>query len=179
MSKIFAAAALALGFGACSHMSTPSPTEQADLEAKSNAALNNIRQHQPGIDPLLHSAAAYAVFPKVGEAGAIVGGAFGKGVLYQQGNVIGFVQLKQGSIGFTFGGKTYSELLVLRAQQDIDRLRAGKFEVGGNVSAVVIKTGAEAAGSLDPNTTVIVLPMEGLMAEVAVSGQKIEYAPAG
>jgi lipid-binding SYLF domain-containing protein len=160
-------------------MSTPSPTQQASLESDAHAALNEMRAKQPGIDPLLSSAAAYAVFPKIGEAGAIyVGGAFGKGVLFQRGIVIGFVELKQASVGLTLGGKTYSELLVLRTQHDVDRVKAGKFQVGGDVSAVVIKTGAAAAGTLDPNTTVIVQPQGGLMAEITVSGQKIEFAPA-
>jgi lipid-binding SYLF domain-containing protein len=180
MTRIHAAV-LAIGVAACTHTAPPSsPAGRAELEQKANVALTEMRRAQPGIDGLLGSAAGYAVFPNVGAAGALyVGGAYGKGVLYQNGTVVGFVELKQGSVGLTLGGKTYAELLILRTQYDVDRLKAGKFEVGADVSAVVLTAGGGAAGTLDPNTTVIVKPHGGLMAEVTVSGQRIDFAPAG
>jgi lipid-binding SYLF domain-containing protein len=165
---------------ACSHNTSATSPRQPSLEAKASSALAEMRQSQPGIDALLSSAAGYAVFPSIGAAGVVyVGGAYGKGVLYQHGNVVGYVDLKQGSVGLELGGKTYSELLILRTQYDVDRLKAGKFEVGGDVSAVVLKTGAAATGTLDPNTTVIVKSQGGLMAGITVSGQKIGFTPAG
>ena len=178
MTKYYAAAIFAVA--ACTHTHTPSPAHQAELEAKASATLDEMRANQPGIDALLSSSAGYAVFPSIGAAGAVyVGGAYGKGVLYQHGTVVGFVSLKQANVGLTLGAKSYAELLLLRTQYDVDRLKSGNFEVGGNVSAVVITAGAGAHGTLDPNTTVIVQPHGGLMGELTVSGQKIDFAPAG
>jgi lipid-binding SYLF domain-containing protein len=173
MTRIYAAAVLAFGIAACSH-NAPSAAQQSELQQKAAAELNIMRGQQPGLDALLSSAAGYAVFPSIGEAGALyVGGAYGKGVLYQGGNVVGYVSLKQGSVGLTLGGKTYGELLILRSQYDVDRLKAGKFAVGGDVGAVVLTAGAQGKGTLDPNTSVIVRPHGGLMANITVTGQHI------
>jgi lipid-binding SYLF domain-containing protein len=173
MTKIYAAAVLAFGIAACSH-NAPTAAQQQELQQKAAAELNVMRSQQPGIDALLSSAAGYVVFPSIGEAGALyVGGAYGKGVLYQGGQVVGYVALKQGSLGLTLGGKTYGELLLLRSQYDVDRLKAGKFSVGGDAGLAVLTAGAQTKGTIDPNTSVIVRPHGGLMANLTVSGQHI------
>ncbi len=180
MSRFYVAAALAIGFAACTHPKPSSPAGQAELVQKANAELSAMRAQQPGIDALLANSAGYAVFPSVGSAGALyVGGAYGKGVLYQNGAVAGYVDVKQGSVGLTLGGKTFGELLILRTPYDVARLKSGKFEVGADVSAVVLTAGAEAKGTLDPNTSVVVRPHGGMMAELTVQGQQINFAPAG
>jgi len=179
MTKFFAAILIALAACATSS-SPPSPAHQQKLENEAAAALSSMRAQNPGIDSLLSASAGYAVFPNIGAAGAVyVGGAYGKGVLYQRGTPVGFVTLKQGSVGLTLGGKTYAELVLLRTQYDVDKLKAGKFELGGDVSAVVLTAGAGATGTLDPNTSVIVQPHGGLMGGITVSGQTIEFIPAG
>ncbi len=180
MRKLCVGIALALAVAACSHeASTPSAPKAAQMENAAQATLDEIRQNQPGVDQLLSSAAGYAVFPNVGAAGALfVGGAHGNGVLYQNGQVAGFVTLNQGSVGLTLGGKTYAEVLILRTPYDVAQIKAGKFELGASASAVVLTAGAAAAGTLDPNTTVIIDTHGGLMAGITANGQKFQFAPA-
>ena len=47
----------------------------------------------------------YAVFPTVGKAGVGVGGAYGKGRVYDQGKYIGDTSVTQVSFGLQLGGK--------------------------------------------------------------------------
>jgi lipid-binding SYLF domain-containing protein len=89
----------------------------------------------------------------------------------------GYVELRQGSVGPQLGGQTYSELLVLRDPYDIDRLKAGAFDIGASATAVVLTTGAAANAALSTGATVFVLPRGGLMAGVSISGQQIAYRP--
>ena len=44
---------------------------------------------------LLNSAYGYALFPTIGKGGAVVGGAFGKGRVYQKGKYIGDTSMTQ------------------------------------------------------------------------------------
>jgi lipid-binding SYLF domain-containing protein len=178
MSKLYGAV-LAIGLAACTHTSPPStPEKAASLESQAHATVQAMIQDQPGLAELLQSSAGYAVFPNVGEAGVfIAGGAYGNGVLFQGGQVIGYVDLKQASVGPQLGAKGYSELILLRTPYDIARLKGGKFQLGGDVSAVVLTAGANATGTLDPNTTVVVRPHGGLMAGISVQGQRIDFVP--
>jgi len=157
---------------------TPSTTKQQSLETESRATLSEMAAKDPGLSGLLQQAGGYAVFPNVGSAGALVaGGAFGKGILYQNGAAVGYVELKQGSVGLEVGGQSYSELIVLRDAYSVEQLKANNFTVGAGVTAVVIQTGAAASTRFESGSEVFVLPRGGLMAGVAVSGQKIGYQP--
>jgi lipid-binding SYLF domain-containing protein len=178
MSKLYAAALL-IGLAACTHTSPPStPQQAADLEANARATVHSMMATQPGLAELLQSSAGYAVFPRVGEASVLLaGGAYGNGVLFQGGQVVGYVDIKQASFGPQIGAKGYSELIILRSPYDVARMKGGNFELGGDVSAVVLTAGANATGTLDPNTTVIIQSQTGLQAGVSVKGQRIDFVP--
>jgi lipid-binding SYLF domain-containing protein len=178
MTKLYAAALL-MGLAACTNTSPPSsPQKAADLESQAHATVHSMIASQPGLADLLNSSAGYAVFPNVGAAGVLIaGGAYGNGVLFQGGAPVGYVDIKQASFGPQLGAKGYSEIILLRSQYDVDRLKAGQFQLGGDVSAVVLTAGAAATGTLDPNTTVIVQAHGGLMAGISVQGQRIDFVP--
>ncbi len=175
MSKIHTALLVCV-LGACA-THTPSPQQQQSLEQKGAATLSEMIARDPGLPALLSSSEAYAVFPDVGAAGAIVGGAFGKGILYERGRPMGYVEVKQGSVGLQLGGQTYAELIVLRNRHDVEELKAGTLNLGAGASAVAIKAGAAASGSFAGGTSVFVMPHGGLMADISISGQTIAYRP--
>src|SRR5882672_5738658 len=62
----------------------------------------------------------YAVFPTVGEAGFIVGGAHGKGRVYVQDKYVGDATMTQLSAGFQAGGKAYSQIIFFKDKRDLE-----------------------------------------------------------
>ena len=54
-----------------------------------NAAISAFKQSDRGMTKLFNDATGYVVFPSVGKGGLIVGGAHGKGLVYEQGKLIG------------------------------------------------------------------------------------------
>ncbi|HLU68324.1 MAG TPA: lipid-binding SYLF domain-containing protein, partial [Kofleriaceae bacterium] len=133
----------------------------------------------PGLQQILDQAYGYAVFPEIGKGGAIVGGAYGRGIVYEQGRKVGFVELNQGSIGAQLGGQTFSEIIVFSNRAALDRLKAGNFDLGADASAVVLTTGAAAGARFERGVAVFVLPQGGLMVDVSVNGQQLNYQPRG
>lgn len=166
----------AIGIAACGAPKTRG--EQRRLDDQAEAALQAMEAKDAGISRRLREAYAYAVFPDIGKAGLLyVGGAYGNGILYEHGRPSGVVQLRQGSAGLELGGQTYAELVLLQDQGDVERLKDGKFDLGGDISAVVLKSGAAAAATFRDGVAVFVMPRGGLMAGVTVTGQSIEYHP--
>lgn len=169
---------LALGLAVAGCATAPkTPSERAELQTDAQATLQAMKTRDPGLQNLLNTAYAYAVFPEIGKGGFIAGAAHGRGVVFQQGRPIGYVQLSQGSLGAQIGAQTFSELLVLRDQAQLQRLQAGNFSLGGNVSAVVLTAGAAASTRFTDGVAVFVMPRGGVMAELSVSGQQISYQP--
>jgi lipid-binding SYLF domain-containing protein len=157
----------------------PSPAAQRNLLNDANTTIAEMTARDPGLSPVLINSVAYAVFPDVGAAGAVVGGAYGRGILYEDRTATGLIELKQGSIGLQLGGQTYSELIVLRDPQQIENLKSGELKIGADASAVIIRSGAAAAVRFDHGSEVFVMPRGGLMGGVTISGQSIGYQPLG
>lgn len=151
--------------------------ERSSLERDANATLASMRARDMGLDSMLNRSAGYAVFPKIGKAGFVAGAAYGRGVLYERGRPIGFVELNQGSFGAQIGAESFSELVVLNTPEAVDRMKTGKFSVGANAQAIVLTTGAAATARFDQGVAVFVVPTGGAMAELSISGQQINYEP--
>jgi lipid-binding SYLF domain-containing protein len=171
---------LALGIAGCAIMAgcatAPSTrAERQSLRQDAEATLGAMVARDPALRDVTRTAQAYAVFPSIGKGGALVGGAYGRGILYEGGVATGYVSLQQASIGAQLGGQSFSELLILRNSGDIDALKSGDYTVGANMGVVVLTTAAEAHATFDPNASVFVMPRGGLMVDVSISGQKINY----
>lgn len=176
---IVLAAAVGLLIAACA--TTPKTAEgRQDLMRDAQAMLDTMRAQDPGLDRLLQQSAGYVVFPEIGKGGAIIGGAYGRGIVYEQGQPVGFAELNQGSIGAQLGGQTFAELIVFEQQRGLQALKDGRFDIGGTASATVLQTGAAAATQFgDEGVAVFVMPRGGLMVDVSVSGQQINFEPRG
>jgi lipid-binding SYLF domain-containing protein len=157
--------------------STPKTAAQRDtLKADADATIAMITADDPSLRLVLDSAVGYVVFPDVKQGGFVVGGSSGRGVLYEQGLPMGFAQLNQASIGAQAGGQSFSEIVVLRDQRALDRVKESKFAVGGQASAVAIRSGAGAAARFEEGVAVFVKPKGGAMLNVSLTGQRIKYS---
>jgi len=153
----------------------PTKAEKQSLRESADATLAEMVARSPDLQALTHDAVAYAVFPSIGKGGVLVGGAYGKGILYEAGMPTGYVSLQQASIGAQLGGQTFAELLVLRNSDDIDAVKAGRYTVGADAGVVVLSPEAAGRASVDSSASVIVLPRGGLMVELSINGQQLKY----
>ena len=173
--------ALALTFVALAAGCSTSPKTQAEkrsLVAEADATLATMVAKDPSLRDFVDNSYGYAVFPDVGKAGLIAGGAYGRGVVFDQNaRPVGFAELNQGSVGAQIGGQSYSELIVFENDAAMNRLKAGNFDIGAEVSAVALKAGAAGAARFEDGVAVFQLPKGGLMAAAAINGQKINFEP--
>ena len=141
------------------------------------------------------SSYAYVVFPTIMKGGFFVGGARGKGRVYERGHYVGESTMTQVSLGFQLGGQAYSEIVFLETRQDLIRFESGRFALGAQASAVAVTAGASAsastagtaagasgtsesattAGGYQDGIAVFTIAKGGLMYEAAVAGQNFSY----
>ncbi len=101
---------------------------------------------EAGVSDLFNSAYGYALFPTIGKAGFVVGGAFGKGRVDRQGEYYGDTNVTQASIGFQIGGSGFSQVVFFQDQRAFKEFITGSFEFGINVQVVAL-TAAGASGN--------------------------------
>ncbi|MBI1338215.1 MAG: hypothetical protein GC164_14825 [Phycisphaera sp.] len=169
---------LALVFALTTGCSTaPTTTEgRSTLESDARVTVDQFKQSDPSLaDSFFKSAKAYAVFPTIGKGAIGVGGAYGKGVLFEGGSIVGYCDMTQGSIGFQLGGQAYSELVFFENQKVLNDFKAGTVEFAAQASAVAAASGAGANAKYDRGVAVFTLGEKGLMYEASVGGQKFDY----
>ena len=91
-----------LALAACS-TAPATPEGKADLRHSSADTLAQAQKNDPSLRTVIDTSAGYAVFPSVGKGAIGVGGAYGKGDVYQRGAVVGYCDMTQASIGLAAG----------------------------------------------------------------------------
>jgi hypothetical protein len=142
------------------------------------SAIRRMEAADPGLGELLRQSSGYAIFPRVGKASAVVGGAFGLGELFEHDRMTGYAAIVQLSLGVQLGGQTYNELLVFDSPEAVEEFKHSKVSFAANASAVMVTAGA-AASAGKGGTKVFVQPEGGFGVEAAIGGQKFVYKPAG
>jgi lipid-binding SYLF domain-containing protein len=151
--------------------------EKAALVEEARSRLQQMNTEDPTLGALLQRGHGYSLFPNVGKAALVVGGAYGRGVVYERSQHIGYSDLTQGSVGVQVGGQSFSELLVFEHKEALERFKAGQFGFAAGASAVVLKSGAAANANFVDGVAVVVQPIGGVMVEAAIGGQQFTYQP--
>jgi len=154
-----------------------SPEDKAALVTEARTRLQQMQTEDPSLGALLQKGYGYSLFPNVGKGGLVVGGAYGRGVVYERGQHIGYSDLSQGSVGLQVGGQSFSELLVFENKEALERFKAGRFGFAAGASAVLLKSGAATNATFVDGVAVVVQPIGGVMVEAAIGGQQFTYQP--
>lgn len=162
--------------GGCATM-PDTPADQNDLISDADATLQRMQSRDPTLMATLQRSAGYAVFPDVGKGGAIVGGAYGRGVLYENGQPTAFVSLSQASIGAQIGGASFSELIIFETQEALESLRNGDYMGGTQVNATAFTAGAAGSTEFQDGIATLVEGGAGLMLDASFAGQRLGYEP--
>ena len=147
------------------------------LENDAHESIADFKKHDPDMQIFIDNAWGYAVYPDVGKAGMGIGGAHGKGVLFEQGQMVGSTTLTQLTFGFQLGAQLYQEIIFFENKAAMDDFKNGNYELGAQASAVAVTVGASADAGYDNGVAVFTLAKGGLMYEASVGGQKFSYKP--
>ena len=138
----------------------------------------------------------YALFPLIGKAGFVIGGAGGEGRVYELGLYSGDTTMGQISIGFQLGAQGFAQIIFFEDKRAFNEFTSGNFEFSADASAVAITAGATASattkgtsagasgGQNNANTVgtgyykgmaTFTVVKGGLMYEAVLAGQKFSY----
>jgi lipid-binding SYLF domain-containing protein len=164
-----------LWVGGCSTTAPKTAEARATLDDEVAAAISRTKERDPGLDRWYRDSAGYAVFPNVGKGAVGIGGAYGRGELFEGGRMTGYCTMTQATVGLALGGQTYTELVFFETADSLARFRTGNFTFAAQASAVALKSGASADARYENGVAVFTMPQGGLMFEASIGGQKFSY----
>lgn len=146
-------------------------------DADARAVIAKFKEKNPGLGKFFNHAEGYAVFPTVGKGGVGIGGARGKGYVYQHGKLIGRSTLTQVTIGLQLGGQAYSEIVFLEDAKAMESFKHGRLKLDGQASAIAITARAALDLGYRNGVAIVTMAKGGLMYEASVGGQKFSFGP--
>ncbi len=160
--------------GGCATAPTTA-TGRQELKDEAVSTLAEMKAQDPGLDAFLRRAHGYVVFPRVGKGAYLVGGGYGRGIVYREGAPIGYADITLATVGLQIGGQAFSELIAFESAGDLNRFTAGRLAFSASLSAVILKTGAAESARYTDGVVILVKPLGGAMVEASVGGQQFTF----
>jgi lipid-binding SYLF domain-containing protein len=163
-----------LAVSGCS--TVPEKTEaKAVLSAEVKEAIATFKTQDPSIQTFFDNSYGYAVLPKVTKGAFWIGVAGGRGEVFKQGAKIGYCKMGQATLGFSFGGEFFREIIFFRTADDMAKFTAGEFAFSAQVTGTAVTVGAAAKADYKDGLAVFVMADRGLMVDASLGGQKFAY----
>jgi lipid-binding SYLF domain-containing protein len=148
-----------------------------EIDQDASIALERLYSSKPKAKDLADQAVAVLVFPKIVKAGLIVGGAYGEGVLRQNGESVGYYNSIAASYGLQAGGQTFGYVMFFMNEESVDYLESSDgWEIGAGPSVVVLEDGfgmKSSSTTLTKDVYAVIFNQSGLMAGIGLEGSKI------
>jgi len=154
---------------------TEANKESLGIDVK--ATVDQMNVDDPTFKDFLNKSYGYVVFPSVGKGGLIIGGAYGRGEVNEQGKMIGYADITQATVGLQAGGQNFAEVIAFENKAALDRFINNKYEVAAQASAVALKSGAAASAEYADGVVIFTHVKGGLMAEASIGGQRFSFSP--
>jgi lipid-binding SYLF domain-containing protein len=152
-------------------------SKRQEINAAVDATLSRLYAEVPGSRELVGKAHGTLVFPRVLQAGLVVGGEYGEGALRVRGETVGYYNTVSGSLGLQAGAQSKAVIFLFMTEDALTSFRSRDgWSAGGDASVAVLKMGAN--GTVDSTTAtkpvqVIILTNAGLMGNLSVEGTKV------
>lgn len=149
--------------------------DNKEIMAKAMEVKQMMIEKDEALAEFFDNSEGYVIFPSVGKGGFIVGGAYGRGVVFEDGMHVGNASLKQLDVGLQAGGKSYSEIIFFETEEALNKFKDDKFELSAEVSATIIDEGVAKKAKFKDNILVMIMPRKGLMVDASIGAQRFDY----
>jgi hypothetical protein len=108
------------------------------------------------------------MFPSIGKGGLGLGAAYGRGVVWEQGEHLGYADPSHAPVGLQAGGQAYQALVVFDGKAALERFKQGGLDFSADSSAVLLEGGYVATLRFVDGVTVFSRPIGGAMGEASI-----------
>jgi lipid-binding SYLF domain-containing protein len=146
------------------------------LDSDVRAAIQRFEESSPRMQRLFNESYGYAIFPSVDKGAVGIGGAEGRGEVYEGGVLVGRSKLTQVTVGAQLGAESYAEVIFFKTPEALQEFKEGKTAMSAALSAVLADDGAAAEAKYQHGVLVCAMAKSGVMFEASVGGQHFKFS---
>ena len=152
--------------------------EEGDrLQERAEKAIDKVRAEVERSHPYFEDAYAMAVWPGITRIALGFGGAYGKGVVIEQGEAVGTVKYWQFSSGIQAGAKNFALIIFFKDKAALEGLKRNDTQFTGQAGIDVLTFGVAGTPAYNEGVALIPLTNLGLMGEFSAAGVWFRYKP--
>jgi lipid-binding SYLF domain-containing protein len=144
-------------------------------EEKAQKVIETFKEKNSKMESYFEDSYGYVIFPSIGKGAVGFGGAYGRGLVYENDQLIGNAKMTQVTLGFQWGGQAYSEVIFFEDEAALNSFKGNNLEFSGQASAVAAIYGASADIAYEHGVAVYTIAKGGLMYEASLGGQKFKF----
>jgi len=147
-------------------------------QLKAQAAMSAIREKIPRSATYFDEAWGYAVYPSVTRVGFGFGGAWGKGIVIEQGSVVGSTSFWQFTSGIQAGARNFSMIVFFKDKEALEYFKSGETQFMGQAGLAFATAGIAGTPAYNHGVAIVTMTRLGIMGEFTISGAKFTFRPA-
>jgi lipid-binding SYLF domain-containing protein len=147
------------------------------LQERAKKAVERVRAEVERSHPYFEDAYAMAVWPGITRVALGFGGAYGKGVVIEQGKAVGNVNYWQFSSGIQAGAKNFALIIFFKDKAALEGLKRNDTQFTGQAGIDVLTFGVAGTPAYNEGVALIPLTNLGLMGEFSAAGVWFRYKP--
>jgi lipid-binding SYLF domain-containing protein len=149
----------------------------AEIDEAVKLALEKLYENSTAAKEISKVSKGVLVFPKILEAGLIVGGQYGDGALLVDGKTVGYYSTVEASYGLQAGAQTYGYTLFFVTDSALEYLdKSAGWELGVGPTLVMVDEGLSKSlttSTLQDDIYAFAFDQKGLMGGLGLKGSKI------
>lgn len=147
------------------------------LQERAEKAIGKVRDKVERSHPYFEDAYAMAVWPGITRVALGFSGAYGKGVVIEQGKAVGTVSYWQFGSGIQAGAKNFTLIIFFKDKAALEGLQRNDTQFTGQAGIDVFKFGLAGTPAYNEGVALIPLTNLGLMGEFSAAGVWFRYRP--
>lgn len=153
----------------------PKEKDAATFNAETATLVERLSSDNARLADLFDTAAGYAVFPVVGEGGLLIASGWGRGAVYEKGELIGYASVHEHSIGAVLGGEKWTLVIFFQTKETLDEFEKGKFAWNAKADAVAGDSGANTNTKYTDGVLLLHIDPAGLMGNASAGFSNYKF----
>ena len=147
------------------------------LQTQMQESVKYFREKDATIRKFFDDCNGLMVFPDVYKAPGIEGGAFGRGEVYEKGNIAGNATVFLETATFSVPGEHFREIVFFQYTCDLEKFKKQELILGNQIKGTALSEGVGAKTEYINGMAIFVMADAGPMTDISVAGQRLKYAP--
>ena len=151
----------------------PDPDDKRQVAAQQ--AIERVKEKAPASKTYFEQAYGYAVLSSTTRFAVGFGGAYGKGLVFEQGQLSGKTGFWQFTSGIQAGINNFSMIVFFKDKDALDYFKQRKIQFAGQAGLAVGTFGAFGTPSYNDGVAIVAVTRFGLIGELSYGGVKFTY----